>query len=97
MTKGIEITKWKPLRTFEKDIKGLPADTLTEIKNSLKKLIENPKSGKLRLKTVTGSKKPKIYAIHVTGNHTHKITFELDGTTAILRRFGTHREIDRAQ
>lgn len=90
----ITIETWSPLETFETDYKKLPENIQTEVQDSLKKLLENPNSTKLRLKPVTGSKKPKVYAIHITANHSYKLTFEMDGTTAVLRRVGTHKKID---
>ena len=95
MSQGISITKWRTLETFDNDVKGLPPEMFTAIEDALNKLLVNPKSKKLRFKSVTGSKKPKLFAIHVTPNHSHKISMELDGTVAVLRRFGTHKEIER--
>jgi hypothetical protein len=52
--------------------------------------------GRLRFEKLSGYKNPAIYTIHVTANHSHKVSFALLGTTAILRKIGTHKEIDRA-
>lgn len=39
---------------------------------------------------------PSIFTIHATRNHSHKISFEIEGDVAIMRKIGTHKEIDRS-
>lgn len=55
-----------------------------------------PPPARLRFEKLTGYKNPSIYTIHVTRNHSHKLSFELVGNVAVLRKIGTHKEIDRA-
>jgi hypothetical protein len=38
--------------------------------------------------------KPTVYAADVFSNHSWQITFEMDGTTAMLRRLARHADID---
>lgn len=38
--------------------------------------------------------KPTVYAADLFSNHSWQITFEMDGTTAMLRRLGRHADID---
>jgi len=95
MTQTIIIKTWEPLKTFENDYSKLKPNIKDAVDEALRLLLKNPNSKKLRLKSVSGSKNPKIYAIHVTPNHSHKLSFFLDGTKAVLRRIGTHKEIDK--
>lgn len=67
-----------------------------EIKTAIKLLKNNPSSTRLRLEKLKSHKNPSIYTIHVTSNHSHKISFELKGQNATLRRIATHKEIDRS-
>lgn len=91
----MEITEWVPLETFTRDYKKLPPQIKTAVDDCLKRLLKNPKSGKLRFEKLRGIKNPNVYTIHVTGNHNYKLSMEIDGTTAKLRRIATHKEIDR--
>ena len=50
----------------------------------------------LRLHALSGYKNPKVFTIDVTSNHAYKISLEIDGQTANLRRIGTHKVLDRA-
>jgi hypothetical protein len=51
--------------------------------------------GSLRLHPLTGLPKPTVWKIDVFANHAWQVTFELNGTTAELKRIGTHKSIDR--
>lgn len=42
------------------------------------------------------TKRPKVYSLDVYTNKSYKLTIELDGREATIRRVGTHREIDAA-
>lgn len=93
----MQITKYVPLKTFEKDYKNLAPQLKDAVDESLEKLLGNPKkSKKLRFEKLTGIKNPNIYTIHITPNHSHKLSMEIDGGVAKLRRIGTHKEIDRS-
>ncbi|MGV2863296.1 hypothetical protein [Achromobacter sp. AGC39] len=46
--------------------------------------------------SITGCFDPRILKIDVLANKSWQITFEMDGSVAILRRLGTHRNIDRS-
>lgn len=81
--------------SFQNDYKSLPDDIKAQLKERLKLLLEDPPPKKLRLEKLSGYKKPGIYTIHITANHSHKLSFELVGSVAVLRRIGTHKDIDR--
>lgn len=61
-------------------------------RQAIEDLVKDPHPKKYRLEKQT----VEAYTIHVTRNHSHKLSFELIGDTAILRKIGTHSEIDRA-
>lgn len=47
----------------------------------------------LRFEKLKGYSDPDVYSIHVSGNY--KLSMEISGSRAILRRVATHDEIDR--
>lgn len=83
-------------KSFQNSYKALPEDVKVAFKEAYRLLLQEPQPKRLRLEKLSGYKKPGIYTIHVTANHSHKLSFELVGTVAELRRIGTHKEIDRA-
>lgn len=50
---------------------------------------------KRRLHQLENYKDPKIHTIDVPSNHSYKISLEIDGATATLRRVATHKTIDQ--
>lgn len=82
-------------QSFQNDFKSLPADIKESVKEALADLLKDPQPKRLRLEKLSGYKRPGIYTIHATHNHSHKVSFELIGDKAELRRVGTHKEIDR--
>lgn len=81
--------------SFKRDLKKLSPEILDAAKQAMKLLLSEPQPAKLRLEKLKGYKRPDIYSIHITANHSHKMSFEIRGTQAIMRRVTTHREIDR--
>lgn len=49
-----------------------------------------------RFHSLKGYKNPKLFTIDVTPNKAYKISMEISGTCATLRRVATHRVINRA-
>lgn len=80
---------------FKKSFKQLPEDIKNLARQALQDLIKDPQPKHLRLEKLRSNNKPPLYSIHITRNHSHKISFELDGDIAVLRKAGTHKEIDR--
>ncbi len=91
---GPVIENFQYTNRFEHDLKKLSPEIREDVKKALQDLKINPRSSRLRLNKLADYH-PPIYAIHVTSNHSHKITMNINGTTAVLRRVGTHKEIDR--
>lgn len=81
--------------SFQNDYRCLSDDIKEAFKERYKMLLDDPQPKKLRLEKLSGYKKPGIYTIHITGNHSHKLSFELLGSIAVFRRIGTHKDIDR--
>lgn len=81
--------------SFQNSYRALPGDIKEAFKVAYRLLMTDPQPKKLRLEKLSGYKRPGIYMIHITQNHSHKLSFELVGTVAELRRIGTHKEIDR--
>ncbi|MDP2827068.1 MAG: hypothetical protein Q8O37_00525 [Sulfuricellaceae bacterium] len=77
---------------FKALLSKLPAEIREAARQAIKDLTLDPYPKKYRLEKQTS----EIYTIHVTRNHSHKLSFELAGDTAILRKIGTHKEIDRS-
>lgn len=80
---------------FAISVKKLPIEIRAQLKEALKNLIQDPQPKKLKLEKLSGYKKPSIYTIHITSNHSHKMSFEIHGDVAVLRAVGTHKQIDR--
>lgn len=91
----MEISLIELTERFERDYKRLPP----ELQRLAKEIIKNqlkpwPSKKALRHHTLSGYK-PTIHKIDITPNHSHQITFWLDGSVARLLRIGSHKEIDR--
>jgi hypothetical protein len=79
-----------------KDLKKLPIDILPLAKQAIQDLMKDPIPTSLRLHALTGYKKPKVFTIDVTSNHAYKISLEINGQHAQLRRVATHKVLDTA-
>lgn len=92
---GLTITEVSFTEKFRKAYKKLPPDIQAHVNEALHNLMKNPRPASLRFEKLKGYRKPNIYTIHATPNHSHKISFELNGSSAILRNVDTHKLIDR--
>lgn len=81
--------------SFAISVKKLPDDIKAHLKDAMKDLLNNPQPKRLRLEKLKGNGKPPIYTIHITPNHSHKLSFEISGDVAVMRIVGTHKQIDR--
>lgn len=91
---GVVIASWRKLKRFHRDYDDLPREMRDKVDDRLQGLIKNPRPPGLAFEKLKGYSDPDIYSIHVTGNY--KITMEIDGDHATLRRVGDHNKIDRA-
>ena len=91
---GVSITRWSKTKRFHKDYEKLTIQYRDLVDGKLQDLAGNPMPPGLRFEKLKGYSDPDIYSIHITGNY--KATMEINSATAILRRVGTHDDIDRA-
>jgi plasmid maintenance system killer protein len=89
---GVTIARWKKLPLFHREYKRLELELCDRVDECLQKLVHKPIPPGLRFEKLKGYSRPDIYTIHVTGNY--KISFEIEGNAAYLRRVATHDEID---
>lgn len=82
--------------SFKNSYRKLPEEIKDFVDAALENLLLHPQPKKLRLEKLRDYKCPCIYTIHATPNHSHKISFEIEGDVAIMRKIGTHKEIDRS-
>jgi hypothetical protein len=90
------ITRLERLPTFDADFKRLDAKLQAQVADCLRDLVKNPIPAIRRFEKLEGYRNPNIFTVHVTRNHSHKLSFEMIGGTALLRRISTHKVIDRA-
>lgn len=96
MTRLLKIERFAYSERFQDEFQKLEPTVLEAAKDALKLLQANPEARTLRLHTLSGFPKPTIWKIDVYANHSWQITFELNGTTAELKRIAPHKSIDRA-
>ena len=90
---GVQITHLSRTERFQRDYGKLSAELQGKVKAKLRDLLQNPRPPGLRFEKLKGYARPDLYTIHITGNY--KISFQVDGATAILRRVAAHDDIDR--
>jgi plasmid maintenance system killer protein len=91
---GVKITRWKKLHRFHREYGKLEISLRDQVDECLQNLVRHPIPAGLRFEKLKGHGHPDIYTIHVTGNY--KISMEIEGATACLRRVAPHDDIDRA-
>ena len=90
-----EITGLRPTPRFEGELRDLPVDLLRQAMGALDDLLKKPVPKARRLHRLNGYRHPSVYTIDVTPNKSHKLSFHIDETVAVLRRISTHKHIDR--
>jgi mRNA-degrading endonuclease RelE of RelBE toxin-antitoxin system len=90
---GVQILRWKKQRNFHREYEKLDFDLRDRVDECLQSLTQTPIPAGLRFEKLKGYRDPDIYTIHVTGNY--KISFDIFGNIATLRRVAPHDEIDR--
>ena len=91
---GVVVKRWQKLKRFHRDYEKLTMQQRDLVDQKLQDLAKNPIPAGLRFEKLKGYSNPDIYSIHIDGNY--KATMEFQGSTAYLRRVGTHDDIDRA-
>lgn len=90
---GVQITRWRKSKRFHRDYSDLEVTLKDTVDQKLQDLSISPFPAGLRFEKLKSYSNPDIYTIHVTGNY--KVSMEIDGSVALLRRVGSHDEIDR--
>lgn len=87
---------WKIAFTerFNRDFKGLPPELQEAVRECIRDFAKDPIPASRRAHRIN-AKLPKVFSVDVTSNKAYKLSFHIEGDTAMLRRVGTHREIDR--
>ena len=91
---GVMISSVRLTERFRRDYRKLSADLQARTQTKLQDLLKNPRPAGLAFEKLKGYSRPDIYTIHITGNY--KLSFLVEGSTAILRRVAAHDDIDRA-
>lgn len=81
---------------FKKQYKKLEPSLRAAAQQAFKDMYKDPLPASLRFHSLNGYKNPRLFTVDVCSNKSHKISFEIDGETAILRKIATHKEIDRS-
>ena len=89
----IRIGQFRYKQSFKKDFNQLPSAVRKRADRCLEDLLSNPIPRSRQVKKRKGGRKnkPDIWQARVTRDV--RLTFEIDGETAILRRIGTHSRI----
>ena len=95
MSRQIKIERFAYSERFKSELQKLQPYVVRAVKDALVLLQNNPEAKSLRLHPLTGLPKPTVWKIDVFANHSWQITFEINGTTAELKRVSTHKSIDR--
>jgi hypothetical protein len=80
---------------FKKAYKSLSPEIQREVHDVLLDLVKEYVPNSRRMAPLGGYKNPKVFVVHVTSNHSHKMSFEIQGDPAILRTVDTHKAIDK--
>lgn len=91
---GVVITEIALKPSFRRNYRKLTPDLQALVDQKLRDLMADPRPPGLRFEKLQGWRNPDVYTIHVTGNY--KISMEIHGGQATLRRVGNHDKIDRS-
>jgi mRNA-degrading endonuclease YafQ of YafQ-DinJ toxin-antitoxin module len=91
----IQVERFAYSERFKDEFQKLEPSVQAAAKDALDTLLRHPQAKSLRLHPLTGLPKPTVWKIDVFANHSWQITFELNGSTAELKRIATHKTIDR--
>jgi hypothetical protein len=81
---------------FKRAYQSLSPDLQREVDDAIRDLVKEYIPNSRRMAPLGGYKNPKVYVVHVTGNRSHKMSFEIDGDLATLRTVDTHKVMDKA-
>ena len=83
--------------SFYRDYQALPGDIQDKVDACIRDMqSRDPLPSTRRSHRVTPrGHKPAIFTVDVTTNKAYKLSFNVLGNTFLLRRVGTHKQIDR--
>lgn len=90
---GLRITEVSFTTRFRRDLRKLPPEMRKLFFEKLPALYQDPMPPGLRFEKLKGYTRPDIYTFHIDGNY--KVSIEIHGNHAILRRAAPHLSIDR--
>ena len=90
---GVVINNWCKSRRFHKEYDKLEIQMKDLVDQKLQDLVKAERPPGLSFEKLKGYSNPDFYTIHVIGNY--KVSLEIDGGRATLRRVASHNEIDR--
>ena len=81
---------------FQRSLKRLAPETRSLANQAILDLMLPEIPGKYGFKKLSGYRNPNIFTIMLGGNHAYKLSMQIDNGVAVLRRVGTHRELDES-
>ena len=93
-TGGVSIATWSASAVFKRQYRKLSKQMQVLVDAKLKDLVKNPMPPGLRFEKLKGYRNPDVYTIHITGNY--KLSLEIKGPAAHIRKVGNHDDIDRS-
>jgi hypothetical protein len=79
---------------FQRSLRRLSPEARALADRAILDLMSPEIPGKYGFKKLGGYRNPNVFTIMLGGNHAYKMSMEIDKDVAILRRVGTHRELD---
>jgi hypothetical protein len=92
----LAIRRLRTTERFQRDYKALSVDLKEAVDAAIRDLMADPIPGVRRFHSLKGYRNPRLYTIDVTSNKAYKISLEIEGEMATLRRIATHKQIDRS-
>lgn len=79
---------------FVRSLKKIPIDIRPSVDEAIADLALDPIPSRLGFKKLHGYKNTNLYTITIGGHHAYKLSLEIRDEVAVLRRVGTHKQID---
>ena len=79
---------------FQRSFKKLSPEIKELVYTAIKELYGDPIPRRLDFKKLKTHRNPSVWTVTISGNHAYKMSMEIRDGVAILRRVGTHKQID---
>jgi hypothetical protein len=80
---------------FQRSLRKLSPEARALAERAILDLMLPEIPGKYGFRKLGGYRNPNVFTIMLGGSHAYKMSMEIDKGTAILRRVGTHKELDQ--